>query len=128
MDEKPLLASGNVVSDYRPLIVYWKKAVEKGLKKASEEIVLRQEDFKKAEELARENLSLTETLNKLEDFFLPRVNPVLALEAFKEVYGFNIREEDARRHIARIMAGWLIEASEQLGILKMRRGRSAKNT
>ncbi len=124
MDERrPLLANGSVVGDYSPLFKYWEKAKKRGRGEEGS-VVLRNEDFEKLEQLLRDSegrLSLADALEELTLYFLGRVDPELAREAVEEAYGVSGYDaESARRVIARILAGWLIEAAKTWGSLRLR--------
>ncbi len=118
---KPLLASGRIVGDYEPLFKYWElaKNVDKSI---AENATLKNEDFDYLLELLsrRKIISLIELLNKLEEYMLSRVDAEVAAKALKEVYNVEYGLEDARRKIARILAGWLIEASNIWGDIRLK--------
>ncbi len=115
----PFLANGSVVGDYTPLFQYWEIAREKGREELVEKAMLVNEDFKFLERIVeREKFSLHRLLNILEDYYVSRLDPSIAREALRKAYGVDIWEEDARRRIARILAGWLIEASRQWGKIR----------
>ena len=115
----PFLADGSVVGDYTPLFHYWEIARRKGREELIEKAMLISEDFRFLERIVeREKYSLHRLLNILEDYYTPRLDPGIAREALREAYGVDIWEEDARRRIARILAGWLIEASKQWGKIR----------
>ncbi len=122
-ERRPLLADGSIVGDYEPLFKYWEKARKRGRGEEGR-VVLRNEDFQHLEKLLRSRegrLSVAEALEELTLYFLDRVDPELAREAVEEAYGVSGYDaESARRVVARILAGWLIEAAKTWGSLKVR--------
>jgi len=118
---KPILASGDIVADYEPLFKYWELA-KKESRELAEKATLRHEDFEYLLKILskRELISLMELLEKLETYMLSRVNAALAAKALKEVYNIEYELEDARRKLARILAGWLIEASNIWGDIRLK--------
>jgi len=116
----PFFADGSIVGDYKPLIKYWELLKKVG--RDMESVVLKREDFKYLEEVVESNpgLDVASLINMLQYRFLERIDCKLAAEAYREVYGFDIGEEDACKNLARIVAGWLIEAGESMGVLKLR--------
>ncbi len=121
MGKKPLLATGEVVGDYEPLLRYWEIAREKSGELARR-AVLRDEDFRVLERLLREIGVLADLLDRLSEYFIERIDPEVARRVYLELYGADLDPMDAARRIARIMAGWLVEAGETTGMLGLRRG------
>ena len=116
----PLLGDGSIVSDYDPLFKYWELAREMRREELIDKAMLKNNDFKYIEELIqRERFNLLELLNILEDYFLHRVDGEVAKEAYSRVYGVDIDPLEARRRLARILGGWLIEASIQSRKIKV---------
>ncbi|RLG76127.1 MAG: hypothetical protein DRO23_01850 [Thermoprotei archaeon] len=117
---KPMLASGAIVSDYEPLFKYWEiaKNVDKTV---AEKATLRSEDFDAALSYVSSKgiTSLASLLSYLEDYMADRVDGELAVRALKETYGVTFEIEEAKRRIARILAGWLIEACSLWGTLRL---------
>ena len=117
---KPMLASGAIVSDYEPLFKYWEiaKNVDKTV---AEKATLRSEDFDIALSYVSSKgiTSLASLLSYLEDYMTDRVDGELAVRALKETYGVIFEIEEAKRRIARILAGWLIEACSLWGTLRL---------
>ncbi len=116
-DEKkmPLMATGKIVEDYGLLYEYWRLAGDK-----AGEAILRREDFEKIREIVKEGqISLRDVLEILTDYFLERIDGAIAEEAVKKYYGIKVEKEDARTRIARLLAGWLVEASEEWRIIKI---------
>lgn len=118
----PLFADGSVVGDYEPLFYYWEIARRQGREDVVEKSMLSRDDFRFIERLVEEErIALTRLLNVLEDYYVLRVDPEVAREAYREAYGVDLGSEDARRRIARILAGWLIEAARQWGKIRFTR-------
>lgn len=117
---KPMLASGAIVSDYEPLFKYWEIAKNVN-KTVAEKATLRSKDFDVALSYVSSKgvTSLTNLLNYLEDYMANRVDGKLAVRALRETYGVTFEIEEAKRRIARILAGWLIEACSLWGTLKL---------
>ncbi|ALL01796.1 hypothetical protein Pyrde_1753 [Pyrodictium delaneyi] len=107
------------MGDYEPLYLYWQEAGER-----AGESVLSNEDFKELQRLiTREGLRrLDQLLARLQDYFLPRVDPGAARRALSRYYGVEIGEDEAAQRIASILAGWLVEAASEWGMLRLRRG------
>ena len=120
--KKPLLANGSIVGDYDPLFKYWEMA-KKIDKSIAENATLRNEDFNYLLKILsrRKTVKLIELLDELEEYMLNRVNAEIAAKALKEIYNVEYSLENARRRIARILAGWLIEASNIWGDVRLKR-------
>lgn len=114
----PLFATGEIVGDYEPLLRYWEKAGEK-----AGDSVLSNEDFRELQRLvAVEGVSrLDEVLDRLSLRFRGRVDPDAAAQALSEYYGTPVPPEEARDRIARLLAGWLVEAASEWNIIRLRR-------
>ncbi|MET1100899.1 MAG: hypothetical protein ABWW69_00240 [Pyrodictiaceae archaeon] len=113
----PYFATGELVGDYSLLYAYWRKAGNK-----AERAVLRSEDFERLRLIVeREGVErLDELWEKLTDYFMDRVDGNAAVEAVKERIGVVVDAYTARRMIARILAGWLIEAGKQWKLYSFR--------
>lgn len=119
---KPILASGLIVPDYEPLFKYWEIAKNTN-RKIAENATLKNEDFEKIIKYISfrgSSVDLLELIEYFEEYMLNRVEGNIAVRALKEVYDIELEEEEAKRKIARILAGWLIEASDIWGILKLK--------
>jgi hypothetical protein len=118
-DEKPFFADKTIVGDYKPLINYWKKLREIG--ESIDDALLKPQDFKHIREIikTRNRISLDELLGILTEYFIKRVKCDVASEVLRELYGVDFDREYACRKIASILAGWLIEASKNTGLLKI---------
>ncbi len=116
----PLLGDGSIVPDYSLLYAYWEALRRKGAD--IDRALLRREDFDTLRRLVEQapSQTLEELLGKLIQHFLPRVDREAALEAFRETYSLEPDTETAARRVARILAGWLVEAGQQTGILRLR--------
>lgn len=121
-DEKPFFADGSIVGDYKPLIKYW-EILKKRSRKKLDEAFLKREDFEEIRRIVYEKkkVNMIELLTILKNRFKPRIDSDVAVEALKEVYGVSVDPETAVDRIASIMAGWLIEASKNTGIIKYAR-------
>ena len=124
MDKRrlPPFASGSIVEDYETLFIYWEKARSRGREDLIEKSTLSNTDFDKLRVIVEEGtLTLEELLDRLSRDMTERIDPEVAVEALRERRIF-LEADDARRYLARILAGWLIEAGEYWGILRLRRG------
>lgn len=117
-EDKPLLADGSIVEDYRPLVAYWRKA-KRISKELADKAILTNNDFQELRRIAETSIgaSLLSLIELFKKKFSERIDPVLAREALKDVYGVDLSPEEARDKIAYIMAGWLLEAGRQLKII-----------
>ncbi len=115
---KPMFATGEVVGDYEPLYLYWREAGER-----AEQSIIQSRDFEELRRLIEEEhvTRLDEVLERLTGYFLPRVDREAARRALERYYGVSVSGEDAARRIASILAGWLVEAAGELGMLRLRR-------
>ena len=117
MSWKPTFASGKLIKDYEPLkryleLVRGSEWYDKGF--------LSNEDFdllvRKAKSLSSGKLG--ELWDELTKELAKRINPEKALQALKET-GYDVKDpEEARERMARILAGWLIEAGEEWGTIR----------
>ena len=117
-DKRPLLSDGSIVSDYSPLLKYIEIARRVSPDRA-EEGMPRSEDFEYVKKYmwSRGGSTLYSLLEALTAIVLARIDPEIARDALREVYGVEFDPEDARERIARILAGWIIEASRILGYI-----------
>ncbi len=116
----PLLGDGSIVPDYTLLYAYWDALRRRG--SDVDEALLKREDFDLLRRLVEEGAgqTLDKLLDRLVEHFLPRIDREAALDAFRETYGFEADAETASRRVARIMAGWLVEAGKQSKMLRLR--------
>ncbi len=120
-NEKPFLANGSLVGDYKPLIMYWRLA-RKVSKELADKAVLNHEDFRELENIIRRyyRKPLTEIVDLFKNRFKQRINAEIAVKALKEVYGVEFSSEEAVEKIAEIMSLWLLDAAKQLNIIYYR--------
>ncbi len=117
-NDKPFFATGEIIQDYSLLKKYWELLKKEG--KDMEPALLSREDFDYIKKLVgRRRIKLDEIYDVLINYFTDRIDPETALNACRETYGVEIDAETARRKIAEVMAGWLIEASSYLGYIKI---------
>ncbi len=121
MDRKPPFASGEIVGDYEPLFIYWRVARDRGREDLIEASTLSNDDFEYVKRYmeVRVRLSLADILDDLSTYFKDRVDEDTAREAYRRL-GIVDPKGEYRVLIARILAGWLIEAAETWGILRIR--------
>jgi len=114
----PFFADASIVSNYRLLFKYWEIVRED--RDLFEKAFLNKSDFDYLKEIVETmpGIDVASLLNMLVNRFIDRVNCEKAYRAYIETYGLNIDEKDACREVARILAGWLIEAGRNTGILK----------
>ena len=116
MSWRPFFASNKLVKDYEPLRRYLEKT--KGTEHYDKAFIS-EEDFKKLKELAH-GKKLGELWDELTELMKKRVDPQLAYEVLRES-GYEVQSpEEAQERMARILAGWLIEAGEEWGTIKFR--------
>lgn len=117
---RPPWASGKMVPDYGPLYAYWRIARSLGREELVEDATLKPEDFDALKRMVEEGVpSALELVERLTKLFEHRVDEKVAERAFEEE-GLPIRGLEARRRMASILAGWLIEAGEYWRILRLR--------
>ncbi len=120
-EEKPFLADGSLVEDYRPLIMYWRIASGKS-RELVENTMLSQRDFRELERIASSYTG--KPIASLQEYFIQwfrdRVDPDIAVEAIYRVYGVRVSREEATNKIASIIALWLLEAGRMLKIISYR--------
>lgn len=115
--KRPMLATGKIVEDYRPLLAYGSLAKAAG--KPPESFSFVPEDFELVKRMAERGAKLSEIIEALAQRFLARLDCSLAERAYEEAAGLRLSKDLACDMMARSYAGWLVEASEQLGILKI---------
>ncbi|UXD22630.1 hypothetical protein IPA_06825 [Ignicoccus pacificus DSM 13166] len=119
MSWKPTFASKKLIKDYEPLRYYLE--LVKGTEWYDKAFLSRQ-DF---EELVKEAKDLStgklgELWDKLTEKFMERIEPEKALQALKDA-GYEVKSpEEARKRLAQILAGWLIEAGEEWDLIKFK--------
>jgi hypothetical protein len=116
----PPFASGKLVGSYEPLKRYLEEARRRGSEEALEKALINENDLKLLRGLTLTLvISVDHLLSALEERFYERVDAEIAVEAYKAL-GVSIDRESARRMIARIIAGWLIEAGEYWKLYRLR--------
>lgn len=81
---------------------------------------LSEDDFNYLRKVAKDKMRLIDLLKELEEHFLNKINAEMALEAFRNADYPIEDEEEAKREMAKILAGWLVEAAEEWDILRLR--------
>lgn len=110
-----------MIDNYNPLFYYWKKARGLGREDLIERTLIKEEDLKFLEDLVKnENrISLEMLINEIARAVSDRIDSEIAKEALK-AYGIPMDGKEAKVLLARILAGWIIEAGEIRGIIKLR--------
>jgi len=117
---RPLLATGRVVEDYEPLLRYFEVAKEKGLK--PEAYTITRGDLDYVARLVEEKKSMLELIEELKKVFKGRIDCKTAVEALAQSKGVKLDESQACDYMAFLYAGWLVEACEALGLIKVKEG------
>jgi len=117
--KRPFFATGYLVDDYTPLMKYWEILRDEGREDALERAFLNNEDYDLLKRLAREMVGrpLADIFDGLIERFEERVEAEPALRAFREAGYKSMSLPEAKRSMARILAGWLLEAGEYLKII-----------
>ncbi|MGC9072453.1 MAG: hypothetical protein ACP5HK_07195 [Acidilobus sp.] len=113
---RPPFATGELVDDYGPLYRYWEAARSRGRQDLIDRATLIEEDFDFVRRLVRSSMSMTllELMDALKVRFRERVDPSLASEAL------GVDADTAVEILSSILAGWLVEASEEFKVLGLR--------
>ncbi len=113
--DKPFLADGSLVEDYTLLFNYWEIAKTKDVSIA-EKAVLSHKDFSELERIVNlfHGRSIVELINYFKNNMKNRIDPKIAVEAYKKTYGVEVEENIAVDKLATILASWLMEAARQL--------------
>lgn len=116
--DKPFLADGSLVEDYTLLFNYWEIAKAKDVSIA-EKAVLSHKDFNELERIVNifRGHSIVELINYFKNSMKNRIDPKIAVEAYKKTYGVEVEENIAVDKLATILASWLMEAARQLKII-----------
>ncbi len=122
-ERKPLLASGKIIENYSLLFEYCRiHEKEKGVR--AEDILLNRRDFDYIRKLVQEGVrNVGELLSRLAYYYKSKIDSNIAVKAYANTYNIDVNEvskDIAVNELARILAGWLIEASENLGILEIK--------
>jgi len=114
----PPFATGQIIADYEPLFRYWEAAPQQVREKA----MLSNDDFEFLRRIVDEGKvgNLEELMNMLEKRFLNRIDADVARRVLSEYYGLPFDADHARRRLARLLAGWLVEAGTTWKILSLR--------
>jgi hypothetical protein len=116
--EKPPYATGFVVDDYGPLFAYWRIARAENREDLVDKAMIQSEDIEMLVELASSGRSLGELIESLADKVSGRIDQNIALKAVEACEYKNLDALKARRLIARILAGWIIEMGESIGRIR----------
>ncbi len=117
MSWKPFFASSKLVKDYEPLKIYLEKV--KGTEWYDKGFIS-QNDFEKLKEILskKKKHKLGDLWDELTKYFEDRIDGKAALEALREA-GYEVEnEEEAKKKLSEILAGWLLEAGEEWGFFK----------
>ncbi len=116
---RPMFATGEIVGDYGLLYEYWREAGEKAA-----DSVLSEKDFGELRRLVQEEgvSRLDMVLERLKPLFRERIDASAAARAAEKYYGTRIPESEAVDRVAGLLAGWLVEAASEWGMIKLRRG------
>ncbi|BAN89600.1 hypothetical protein [Aeropyrum camini] len=118
---RPPFSTGKIVEDYRLLKLYLEVAREKGREDLVDKALISEEDVNLLRRLSSApGVTAEDLVNALEERFYERVDPDIASEALSRA-GINFDGDTARRIIARILAGWLVEMGEELRMYRLRR-------
>ena len=124
---KPLLATGKIVSDYRPLKEYWELA-----KKAGKDRDFIKTDYLdyldsllnqlEADERGSREIILGRILDRLESYIEKDIDESLAARALKNCCTTSEETDgvQAKKMIARIIAGYLLEYLDSLGKIRIK--------
>ncbi len=115
--KKPMLATGKIVPDYRPLIRY----LELANAEQRDRVLPKSSDIELVRTLLERGYeTLEEVLNEIIQVVKERFDPDLSCRAIKEVLNIELEEEEAVRYLSKLLAGWIIEMAEQLGAVRLR--------
>ncbi len=122
-ERRPMFADGSIVSDYEPLFKYWELA-----KRINEELVskamLTNDDFNYLKDIVESGKTkLLDLIEVLKFRFKSRIDPKIARKALEESKGIDVDEDYARDYIAKILAGWLLEAGKIWRIIEFKGAR-----
>lgn len=123
---KPLLATGKIVSDYRPLKEYWELAKKVG--KDKDFIKTEYLDYLEsllnqleADERGSREIVLRKILDRLEGYIEKDIDEGLAARALKNCCTSEGADGvQAKKMIARIIAGYLLEYLDSLGKIRIK--------
>jgi len=113
-----LFGSGKIVKDYRLLNRYFELLDKRNIDKSN--LMPTSSDIETVVSMAREgSTNLLQMINMLADRIKPKIYGDIAKEAFRDVYGIEVDESIAIDRIAMDMAGWVIEITEALGLIRI---------
>ena len=112
-----MLATGKIVSNYKPLIKYLELANPEQREKA----LPRSSDIEVVRSLLEKGYgTLEEVLNEVAKIVRDRLDPELSQKAIKYSLDVELGRDEAVRYISKLLAGWIIEIAEQLGVVRLR--------
>ncbi|GBF09578.1 hypothetical protein apy_13030 [Aeropyrum pernix] len=118
---RPPFSTGKIVGNYGLLKLYLEVAREKGRRDLVDKALISEDDVDMLRRLsASPGATAEDFVNALEERFVERVDPEVASEALARA-GINVDGDTARRMIARILAGWLVEMGEEMKLYRLRR-------
>ena len=119
MSWKPTFATGKLVRDYEPLRLYLE------LVKGTEwydRAFLSQRDFERLVDVVKRingKANLLAVWKELAEEMKDRIEPKAAFEALTRS-GYEVKdEEEARELMAKLLAGWLLEAGEEWDLIRL---------
>ncbi|MCD6341143.1 MAG: hypothetical protein J7L51_04265 [Desulfurococcales archaeon] len=117
MAKKPMLATGKIVPDYRPLIRY----LELANAEQRDKVLPKSSDIELVRTLLERGYeTLEEVLNEIVQVVRGRFDPNLSCRAVKEVLNVELEEDEAVKYLSKLLAGWIIEMAEQLGAVRLK--------
>ncbi|MCE4615917.1 MAG: hypothetical protein F7C09_02505 [Aeropyrum sp.] len=117
---QPPFSTRKIVGSYRILKLYLEAARNLGREDLVDKALLKDDDVEALRGLVTQpGISVENLLNALTERFIDRVDGEVAEQALKEA-GYNVDRETARRMVARVIAGWLVEAGEEWKIYSLR--------
>ncbi len=114
-----MFATGKLVRDYEPLRKYLELVKDT---EWYDKAFLNENDFKRLVELVKSKggkPSLLEIWKELTEELKDRIEPKAALKAL-EATGYDVEdEEEARELLAKLLAGWLMEAGDEWHLIRL---------
>ncbi len=116
MSSDLMLASGKL-SSYRILTTYLNILD----KKERDRVLPKTKDLEYVRMLIDEGIRrLDEIIKELSENLKGRINGYYAKKAVKDVLGLDVDEIEAKNYVARELASWILEISENLNIIKLK--------
>mgnify|MGYP000356630724 CR=1 FL=1 len=116
MSNNLMLASGKL-SSYRILIAYLNILN----KEERDKVLPRAKDLEYVRMLIDEGINrLDEIIKELSENLKDRINGYYAKKVIKDVLGLDVNESEAKRFVAKELASWILEISENLNIIKIK--------